>query len=164
MCYNAAKVEILPINNGANMVIENKKAKFNFFIEDTFQCGIELVGCEVKSVRNGNVNIADSFIKIADGEVFLVNANISTYDKTSQFAPDPKRTRKLLLHKNEIEKLIKKTQIKGYALFPLKVYFVRGLVKVDIGVGRGKKLFNKKDDIKIRDNLRQAERDIKAAK
>lgn len=146
------------------MAIENRSAHFNYFIEDTYEAGIELVGCEVKSVRAGNMSLADSFIKITNGEVFLHNANIATYSKTSQFVPDIKRTRKLLLHKAQIEKLERKTKTSGYALVPLKVYFVRGLAKLSIGLGKGKKLYNKKQTIKDRDALRQAERDLKSQK
>ena len=143
------------------MAIENRSARFNYFIEDSLEAGIELIGCEVKSIRSGNMSLADSFIKITNGEVFLHNANIATYDKTSQFVPDPKRTRKLLLHKSQIQKLERKTKIGGYALVPLKVYFVKGLAKLSVGLGKGKKLYNKKQTIKERDALRQAQRDIK---
>lgn len=143
------------------MAIENRSAHFNYFIEDSLEAGIELIGCEVKSIRSGNMSLADSFIKITNGEVFLHNANIATYDKTSQFVPDPKRTRKLLLHKSQIQKLERKTKIGGYALVPLKVYFVKGLAKLSVGLGKGKKLYNKKQTIKERDALRQAQRDIK---
>lgn len=146
------------------MAIENRSAHFNYFIEDSLEAGIELVGCEVKSIRGGNMSLADSFIKITNGEVFLHNANIATYDKTSQFVPPARRTRKLLLHKSQIQKLERKTKVGGYALVPLKVYFVRGLAKLSIGIGKGKKLFNKKQTIKERDAMRQAQRDIKLSK
>lgn len=146
------------------MAIENRSAHFNYFIEDTIEAGIELIGCEVKSVRAGNMSLADSFVKITNGEVFLHNANIATYDKTSLFAPDTKRTRKLLMHKSQIEKLERKVKISGYTLIPLKVYFVRGLAKVSVGLGKGKKLYNKKQTIKERDAMRQAQRDIKSHK
>ena len=150
--------------NGEIMAIENRSAHFNYFIEDSLEAGIELVGCEVKSIRTGNMSLLDSFIKITNGEIFLHNANIATYDKTSQFVPDPKRTRKLLLHKSQIEKLERKTKVSGYALVPLKVYFVKGLAKISIGLGKGKKLYNKKQTIKERDAMRQAQRDIKLSK
>lgn len=144
--------------------IENRAASFNYFIEDTYEAGIELVGAEVKSIRAGNMSLADSFIKISGGEVFLHNANISTYDKTSQFVPDPRRTRKLLLHKSEINKLERKVKIVGYTLVPLKVYFTRGLAKISIGLCKGKKLYNKKESIKERDIAREAHRDIKQSR
>lgn len=145
------------------MAIENRNAYHEYFIEDTYQAGIELVGSEVKSIRAGNMNIKDSFVKISNGEVFLVNANISTYDKASTFAPDPKRTRKLLLHKSQIEKLERGTKVKGYALVALKVYFVKGLAKIDIALAKGKKLYDKKETLKIKDSLRQAEREAHSA-
>lgn len=144
------------------MAIENRSAHFNYFVEDSLEAGIELIGCEVKSIRSGNMSLADSFIKITNGEIFLHNANIATYDKTSQFVPDTKRTRKLLLHKSQIEKLERKTKIGGYTLVPLKVYFSKGLAKVSVGVCKGKKLYNKKQSIKERDTMRQAQRDIKS--
>lgn len=149
---------------GEIMAIENRSAHFNYTIEDSLEAGLVLVGCEVKSIRSGNMSLADSFIKISNGEVFLHNANIATYDKTSQFVPDPKRARKLLLHKSQIEKLERKTKIGGYALVPLKVYFSKGYAKILIGVGKGKKLYNKKQSIKERDTLRLAQRDLKSAK
>ena len=145
------------------MAIENRSAHFNYFIEDKLEAGLELVGCEVKSIRSGNMTLNDSFVKISNGEVFLHNANIATYDKASTFTPDPKRTRKLLLHKSQIEKLDRKTKIAGYTLVPLKVYFSHGLAKLELGLGKGKKLYNKKQTIKERDNLRQAERDLKSS-
>ena len=145
------------------MAIENRSAHYNYFIEDKLEAGLELVGCEVKSIRSGNMNLTDSFVKITNGEVYLHNANISTYDKASTFTPDPKRTRKLLLHKAQIDKLERKTKIAGYTLVPLKVYFSHGLAKLEIGLGKGKKLYNKKQSIKERDNLRQAERDLKSS-
>ena len=144
------------------MAIENRSAHYNYFIEDKLEAGLELVGCEVKSIRLGNMNLTDSFVKITNGEVYLHNANISTYDKASTFTPDTKRTRKLLLHKAQIDKLERKTKIAGYTLVPLKVYFSHGLAKLELGLGKGKKLYNKKQTIKERDNLRQAERDLKS--
>ena len=144
------------------MSIENRNAHYNYFIEDTFEAGICLVGCEVKSVRSGNMSLLDSFVKISNGEIFLHNANIATYDKTSQFVPDTKRARKLLMHKREIEKLERKVKISGYTLVPLKVYFKKGLAKLLVGLGKGKKLFDKKRTIKERDQMRQAQRDIKS--
>lgn len=145
------------------MAIENRSAHYNYFIEDKLEAGLELVGCEVKSIRSGNMNLTDSFVKITNGEVYLHNANISTYDKASTFTPDTKRTRKLLLHKAQIDKLERKTKIAGYTLVPLKVYFSHGLAKLELGLGKGKKLYNKKQTIKERDNLRQAERDLKSS-
>lgn len=144
-----------------SMEIENREARFNYFVEDTIESGIVLVGSEVKSIRLGKMSLKDSFVRISAGEVFLVNSFIATYDKTGAFAPDQRRTRKLLLHKAQIEKLEKRISEKGYALVPLKVYFVRGNAKLLLGVGKGKKLVDKKQTIKERDNLRLARREIK---
>lgn len=146
------------------MVIENREAKFNYAIEDSIEAGIVLVGSEVKSIRLGNMSLKDSFIKITNGEVFLHNSHIKTYDKSSQFLPDQKRTRKLLLHKSQIEKLEKKTSEKGYALVPIKIYFERGRVKLLIGIGRGKKLYDKRQSIKERETNRQTDRELKNLK
>ena len=145
------------------MEIENREARFNYSIEDTIESGIVLVGSEVKSIRLGKMSLKDSFVRIANGEVFLVNSNIATYEKTSTFVPDTRRTRKLLLHKAQIAKLEKRTSEKGYALVPLKVYFVRGNAKLLLGIGKGKKLYDKKESIKNRDIDRQLKRDLKNA-
>ena len=145
------------------MEIENREARFNYAIEDTIESGIVLVGCEVKSIRLGKMSLKDSFVRITNGEVFLVNSNIATYEKTSSFVPDTRRTRKLLLHKAQIAKLEKRTSEKGYALVPLKVYFVRGNAKLLLGIGKGKKLYDKKETIKNRDINRQLKRDLKNA-
>jgi len=142
------------------MEIENREARFNYSIEDTIESGIVLAGSEVKSIRLGKMSLKDSFVRITSGEVFLVNSHIATYEKTSSFALDTRRTRKLLLHKAQIAKLEKRTSEKGYALVPLKVYFVKGNAKLLLGIGKGKKLYDKKESIKKRDNLRQAQRDI----
>lgn len=145
------------------MEIENREARFNYSIEDTIESGIVLVGSEVKSIRLGKMSLKDSFVRIANGEVFLVNSHIATYEKASSFVPDTRRTRKLLLHKAQIAKLEKRTSEKGYALVPLKVYFVRGNAKLLLGIGKGKKLFDKKETIKNRDINRQLKRDLKNA-
>ena len=145
------------------MEIENREARFNYILEDTIESGIVLVGCEVKSIRLGKMSLKDSFVRITNGEVFLVNSNIATYEKTSAFVPDTRRTRKLLLHKAQIAKLEKRTSEKGYALVPLKVYFVRGNAKLLLGIGKGKKLYDKKETIRNRDINRQLRRDLKNA-
>ena len=146
---------------GSIMVIENREARFNYFIEDTIEAGIVLEGCEVKSIRQGKTSLKDTFVKISNGEVFLYNCHIATYDKTSQFVPDTRRTRKLLLHKSQIDKLDKRTSVQGYALVPLKIYFVKGYAKVLVGVGKGKKLYDKRQTIKERDNKREIARLVK---
>lgn len=142
------------------MVIENRTAKFNYFIEDVYQAGLELVGSEVKSIRAGKANIKDSFVKIIDNQAYLINANITTYDKTSTFAVDQLRNRKLLLHKSQIAKLKKSVEVSGYSLIPLKMYFIRGYVKLDVGVCKGKKLYDKRESIKAKDIQRLAEREL----
>ena len=126
----------------------NKKALHNYFISDNFEAGIVLEGSEVKSVREGGISINEAFIQIKNGEAFLKNAYIKQYDKTSSFAPNERRTRKLLLNKSEILKLFKKSEVSGSTLVPLKVYIKDGLVKVEGGVGKGKKLYDKREDLK----------------
>ena len=126
----------------------NKKALHNYFISDNFEAGIVLEGSEVKSVREGGISINEAFIQIKDGEAFLKNAYIKQYDKTSSFAPNEKRTRKLLLNKSEILKLFKKSEVVGCTLVPLKIYIKNGLVKLEGGVGKGKKLYDKREDLK----------------
>lgn len=143
------------------MEIENREARFNYFVEDTIESGIVLCGSEVKSIRLGKMSLKDCFVRISGGEVFLVNSFIAKYDKAGAFVPDERRTRKLLLHRAQIDKLEKRTSEKGYALVPLKVYFVRGNAKLLLGIGKGKKLVDKKQTIKERDNLRLAKREIK---
>ena len=126
----------------------NKKALHNYFISDNFEAGIVLEGSEVKSVREGGISINEAFIQIKNGEAFFKNAYIKQYDKTSSFAPNERRTRKLLLNKSEILKLFKKSEVSGCTLVPLKVYIKDGLVKVEGGVGKGKKLYDKREDLK----------------
>lgn len=132
------------------VIAVNKKATHNYFISDNFQAGIVLNGSEVKSVRSGGISINEAFIVIRNGEVFLKNAYIKQYDKTSAFATDEKRNRKLLLNKSEILKLQKKVEAEGFTLIPLKVYFLGSLVKIEGGLGKGKKLYDKREDLKKR--------------
>ena len=143
------------------MIANNKKAYHDYFILDTYEAGIALAGTEVKSLRMGKCSIKESFIRIEDGEVFIYGMHISPYEKGNIFNKDPLRVRKLLLHKSEINKLIGKTKEKGMAVVPLKVYFHGGLVKVEIGLAKGKKLYDKRDDIAKKDQKREAERDFK---
>jgi SsrA-binding protein len=143
------------------IVARNKKARHDYFIEETLEAGIELAGTEVKSVRNGKVNIKDSFAKIDGGEIFLHNMHISPYEKGNIYNRDPLRTRKLLMHKREIRKLIGYTQQKGFTLIPLSVYITRGLVKIELAVARGKKIYDKRDDIARKDAQRKIERALK---
>lgn len=143
------------------LIANNKKAYHDFFILDTYEAGITLAGTEVKSLRMGKCSIKESFIRIENGEVFIYGMHISPYEKGNIFNKDPLRVRKLLLHRSEIQKLMAKTKEKGMAIVPLKVYFTGGLVKVEIGLARGKKLYDKRDDIAKKDQRREAERDFK---
>ena len=143
------------------IVATNKKAYHDYFVEDTYEAGIVLIGCEVKSIRLGAVNLRDSFVIIKNGEVFLLGAHISPYKMGSYNNADPRRTRKLLLNKHEINKLRGKVQQKGYTLIPLKIYFKDALVKIELGLCRGKELHDKRASIKERDNNREMQRDLK---
>ena len=145
------------------LIANNKKAYHDYFIEDTYEAGIELVGTEVKSLRMGKCSVKESFIRIDKGEVFIYGMHISPYEKGNIFNKDPLRTRRLLLHKTEIRKLLAKAAQKGYTIVPLKVYFKNSLVKVEIGLARGKKLYDKREAIAKKDMAREAERDFKKA-
>lgn len=140
------------------MEIKNKKANFDYFIEETIECGIELRGTEIKSLRNGSGDLKDTFALIRNGEVFLHNMYIAKYEEGNIFNHDERRTRKLLLHKHEIKKLKEKVDREGFSLVPLKAYLVRNKVKVLLGVGKGKKLYDKRETIKERDLRREAQR------
>ncbi len=139
----------------------NRKANYEYFIEETYECGIVLKGQEVKSLRTGHLTLSDSYAVVKNGEAFLLNANIPCYEKTSAFKQDEKRNRKLLLHKSEIARLERKVQDKSFTLIPLKAYFKDGIAKVLIGVAKGKHLYEKKQSLKEKDILRETSRDIK---
>ena len=143
------------------LIANNKKAYHDYFIENTYEAGICLAGTEVKSLRMGKCSIKESFIRIENGEVFIYGMHISPYEKGNIFNKDPLRVRKLLLHKSEINKMLGKTKEKGMAIVPLKVYFKGSLVKVEIGLAKGKKLYDKRQDIAKKDQKREAERDFK---
>lgn len=143
------------------LIANNKKAYHDYFILDNFEAGIALHGTEVKSLRMGKCSIKESFIRIENGEVFIYGMHISPYEKGNIFNKDPLRVRKLLLHKAEINKLLGKTKEKGVTLVPLKVYFKGSLVKVEIGMAKGKKLYDKRNDIAKKDQQREAQRDFK---
>ena len=147
--------------SGIRLIANNKKAYHDYFIEDTYEAGIELAGTEVKSMRMGKCSIKESFIQIDRGEVFVWGMHISHYEKGNIFNKDPLRTRKLLLHQYEIRKIAAKIAEKGYTLVPLKVYFKGSLVKVEIGIAKGKKLYDKRQDIAKKDQKREAEREFK---
>jgi len=144
-----------------HLIANNKKAYHDFFIEETYEAGIALVGTEVKSLRMGNCSIKESFVGVDHGEMFIYHMHINPYEKGNIFNKDPLRTRKLLLHSYEIRKLIGSSKEKGYTIIPLKVYFKNGKAKVLIGLAKGKKLYDKRDDIAKKDMKREAERDFK---
>ena len=141
--------------------IKNKAAYFNYFVEKEIECGIVLNGSEIKSIRNGSCNIKDSYAIIRNDEIYLLNTHISIYEEGNRFNHEEDRTRKLLLHKREILKLKNKLEIEGYTLIPLRFYFVKGRCKVEIGVCKGKKNYDKKESIKERDIQRELEKDFK---
>ncbi len=143
------------------LIAQNKKAYHDYFIEETFEAGMVLVGTEVKSIRAGSGSIKESFIRIKDGEAFLFNMHINPYEKGNIFNKEPLRTRKLLLHKREINKLVGSISTKGMTIVPLKVYIKGSLVKMEIGLARGKKLHDKRQDIASKDVRRQNEREFK---
>ena len=147
--------------NKGTLIANNKKAYHDFFIEETYEAGIALHGTEVKSMRMGKCSIKESFIRIDQGEMYIYGMHISPYEKGNIFNKDPLRTRKLLLHQYEIRKIAAKIAEKGYTLVPLKVYFKGSLVKVEIGIAKGKKLYDKRQDIAKKDQKREAEREFK---
>lgn len=147
--------------NGTKLIANNKKAFHDYFIEDTYEAGIALKGTEVKSMRMGKCSIKESFLRIENNEIFIYGMHISPYEKGNIFNRDPLRVRKLLLHKDEIRKLQGKITEKGYTLVPLKVYLSKSLVKVEIALAKGKKLYDKRDTIAKKDQRREAEREFK---
>lgn len=146
---------------GIRLIANNKKAYHDYFIDEKYEAGIALHGTEVKSLRMGKCSIKESFISIRQGEVLINHMHVSPYEKGNVFNKDPLRTRKLLLHKAEIRKLENQVKMKGYTIMPLKVYLKGSLVKVEIGLARGKKLYDKRQDIAKKDAKREAERDFK---
>ena len=146
------------------LVANNKKAYHDYFIEDKYEAGIELFGTEVKSIRMGKCSIKESFIRIEKGQVYIYGMHISPYEKGNIFNKDPLRVRRLLMHKTEIRRLESKLAEKGLTLVPLQVYFKGSLVKVEIGLARGKKLYDKRADIAKKDQRRELEREFKVGK
>ncbi len=146
------------------IIQKNKKAYFDYRIKETFEAGVALLGCEVKSIKSGDISLKSSFVTLSQGEVWLLNANIPLYkhatDKKDK-GYDPHRTRKLLLHRSEIKRLIGKTQEKGITLIPLKIYLKKGRIKVEVGIGEGKKKRDKRQTIKEREDKRKMERAIR---
>lgn len=146
----------------AKLIENNKKARHDYFFDDIYECGIELTGTEIKSIRAGGVSLRDSYAKIENGEVFVFNMHIAPYDKGNRFNSDPLRPKKLLLHKQEIRKLSNIVMQKGVTLIPSQVYLnEKGRAKLDLAVARGKKLYDKREDIARRDAKREEERSMK---
>ena len=143
------------------IVTVNRKARHEYHILETFEAGLALTGTEVKSLRVGKANLQDSYARVENAELMLYNMHISPYEQGNQFNHEPKRTRKLLMHKQEIMRLLGKTREKGLALVPLKVYFKNGLAKIELALAKGKKLYDRRDDIAARDARREMDRAIK---
>lgn len=154
---NFRRVDFAVVDNIKSLA-RNKKATFEYFIEDKYEAGIVLAGTEVKSIRQSKLNIKDSYAAIKDGEVYVYNMHISPYEKGNIFNVDPLRPRKLLLNKREIRKLIGLTTLKGYSLIPLSVYLKNGLVKLELSVAKGKKNYDKRQDIAKKDAERRIQR------
>lgn len=148
-------------NASVKLIAQNKKAYHDYFIEDVYQAGISLAGTEVKSMRMGKCSLKESYIKIENGEALIYNMHISPYEQGNIFNKEPLRTRKLLLHKYEIRKLASAVATAGYTIVPLKVYLSKSLVKVDVGLAKGKKLFDKRQSIAKKDQMREAAKDFK---
>ncbi len=148
-------------NEARKLIANNKKAYHDYFIDETYEAGVVLHGTEVKSMRMGKCSVKESFIRIDNGEVFVYGMHVSPYEKGNIFNKDPLRVKKLLLHRAEINKLAGRVAEKGYTLVPLQVYFKEGKVKVEIGLARGKKLYDKREDIAKKDARREAEREFK---
>ncbi len=146
---------------GVKLIANNKKAYHDYFINETYEAGISLHGTEVKSMRMGKCSVKEAFLKVENGEMIIYGMHISPYEKGNIFNRDPLRPRKLLLHKYEINKLAGKIQEKGFTLVPTKVYFKDSRVKVEIGLAKGKKLYDKRQDIALKDQKREAQREFK---
>ncbi len=143
------------------ILAQNKKAKFNYSIDESLECGIVLAGTEVKSIKTGKFSFSDSYARINNNQLELVGFHISQYPMGTHENHEPDRTRILLAHKQEIKKLIRKTEEKGFTLFPLKVYLKKGRIKIEIGIGKGKKMYDKRQAIKERDLNKAAEREMR---
>ena len=146
---------------GKKIIAVNRKARHDYFVEDTYEAGIALFGTEVKSVRAGQVNLQDSYCRVIDGELYALGVHISPYEKGNIFNKDPLRPKKLLMHKREIMRLFGQTKQEGLTLIPLSLYFKNGKIKVELGLCKGKKLFDKREDMARRDAKREMDRAIK---
>lgn len=151
----------MPVRRGTKLLVQNKKARHDYFIEDTLECGIELFGTEVKSIRKGQCNLKDSYAQVKNGELFLIGMHVSPYEQGNIYNRDPFRTRKLLAHKSEIKRLGASQQQDGMSLVPLRVYLKDGKVKIEVAVAKGKKLYDKRHTIAARDAGREMERRMK---
>lgn len=149
-------------NAPVKLLAKNRKARFNYTIEESLECGIVLEGTEVKSFRSGNISFPDAFAEIRDGEVWLMGLHITPYVYSSIFNHDPDRPKKLLLHREEIKRLVRKVDEKGFTLIPLEFYLKNGIIKVELGICRGKKVFDKRTDIRDRDVKRDLQREIRS--
>ena len=147
--------------SGNKLIANNKKAYYDYFIEDKYEAGLVLHGTEVKSLRMGKCSIKESYVQIINGEVYIINMNITPYEKGNIFNRDPLRPKKLLLHKQEINKLAGKTSQQGYTIVPLQVYISNGKMKIENGVGKGKKNYDKRDPIAKKDQQREAQKEFK---
>jgi SsrA-binding protein len=153
---------VIPLGKDSfKLIANNKKARFDYFIEETFEAGISLHGTEVKSLRMGKCSIKEAFIRIENGEVYIYGMHISPYEKGNIFNKDPLRVRKLLLHSYQIRKLTGQISQQGYTIVPLQVYFKGSLAKIEIGLAKGKKLYDKRQDIAKKDQRREAEKEFK---
>lgn len=146
---------------GIKVLATNKKARHDYFIDEVYECGIELKGTEVKSIRQGRINLKEGYASVDNSEVFLKQVHISPYEQGNRFNVDPLRVRKLLIHKSEIRKLIGATTIKGYSLVPMRMYLKNGKVKLELGLAKGKKLYDKRQDLAKKDAMRRIERESK---
>ncbi|GEN32945.1 SsrA-binding protein SmpB [Aneurinibacillus danicus] len=146
---------------GIKVLAQNKKARHDYFIEETYEAGIVLTGTEIKSIRRGRVNLKDGYAGIRNGEAWLYNVHISEYEQGNRYNHDPVRARKLLLHRGEINKLLGQTKVQGYSLVPLRLYLKGGFCKVEIGLAKGKKNYDKRESIKQRDAQREMQRALR---
>ena len=151
------------MGDSIKQIANNKKAFHDFFVEESLECGIQLFGTEVKSLRLGQASIKESFCQIRNGECFIVGMHINPYERGNIFNKDPLRDRKLLLHRREIDRLLGKIKEQGYTLMPLRLYFKGSLVKLDVGLCRGKKIYDKREDMKKKAQRRELEKEFKKA-
>ena len=152
----------MAVKKGLKPLAQNRKARHEYFIEDTYECGLALAGTEVKSIRAGKVNLKDSYAQVKDGECFLIGMHISPYEQGNIFNQDPMRQRRLLAHKNEIRRLAQQCRLQGYTLVPLSLYFKQGRVKMELGLCKGKKLYDKRADAAQRAAKRSIDRALKS--